>query len=70
MSAVAGRGDETTSASDVVARWHEVDPVVICPQCWPLMAASWRARLDVTVRTLGPRPAWARCGVCDPEGVC
>ena len=33
-------------------------------------AASWRARVDVTVRTLEPRPAWARCGVCDPEGAC
>ena len=56
MSAAAGRGDETTPASDAGARWHEVDPeagdpVVICPQCWPLVAASWRARLDVTVRT-------------------
>ena len=75
MSAAVWRGDETTSGSDAGARWHEVDPeagdpVVVCPRCWPLVAASWRARADVTVLTLGPRPAWARCGVCDPEGAC
>ena len=70
-----GRGDETTSAVDAAVLWRAVDPevgdpVVVCPGCWPRVAASWRARVDVTVRTLEPRPAWARCGVCDPEGAC
>ena len=70
-----GRGTETTPAGDAAAGWRMVDPeagdpLVVCPACWPLVAASWRACVDVTVRTLEPRPAWARCGVCDPEGAC
>ena len=70
-----GRGNETTPAVAAAAVWRTVDPeagdpVVVCPACWPRVAASWRARVDVTVRTLEPRPAWARCGMCDPEGAC
>ena len=57
------------------ARWRAVDPetgdlVFVCPRCWPDVAAEWRARTDVTVRALAARPGWARCGVCDPDGVC
>ena len=70
-----GRGDETTLVVDAAALWRVVDPeagdpVVVCPECWPQMAALWRARVNMTVRTLEPRPAWARCRVCDPEGTC
>ena len=69
------RGNETTPAVDAAAVWRGVDPeagdpAVVCPACGPRVAASWRARVDVTVRTLEPRPAGARCGVCDPEGAC
>ena len=57
------------------AGWRALDPetgdlVFVCPQCWPNVAAEWRARADVAVRELETRPMWARCGMCDPEGVC
>lgn len=54
------------------APWREVDtgaggPVMVCPGCWPEVAAEVLSRPDVEVRVLDERPAWARCGVCDPE---
>ena len=66
---------EQTAVEPDPAGWRVVDPeaaepVVVCPLCWPLVAAYWLGRADATVRVLGPRPAWARCGVCDPERVC
>ena len=56
-------------------RWRAVepeagDPRFVCASCWPLAETQWRGRTDVTVRVLRRRPAWARCGVCDPERVC
>ena len=71
MSAGFGGAAEAVDA----AGWRAVDPemgdlVLVCPRCWPDVAACWRDRADVTVRELGPQPAWARCGVCDPEDVC
>ena len=42
----------------------------VCPGCWPAVAAYWRDRTDATVRVVGPRPEWARCGICDPERAC
>ena len=74
MNAAAARGGETTNGL-AAAGWRVVepeagDPVFICPGCWPAVAAYWRARADVTVRELGARPPWARCGVCEPECVC
>ena len=58
-----------------VAPWGEVDadagaPVIVCPGCWPEVAARVKNRCGVEVRMLDERPAWARCGVCDPEDVC
>ena len=55
--------------------WRVADPeaggpVFVWPSCWPAVEEYWLARADATVRVLGPRPAWARCGVCDPERVC
>ena len=57
------------------APWREVDtgaggPAMVCPGCWPDVAAEVRSRRGVEVRVLDERPAWARCGVCDPEDVC
>ena len=46
------------------------EPVFVCAACWPALEAEWRSRTGVTVRVLRRRPAWARCGVCDPERVC
>ena len=56
-------------------RWRAVEPeaggpAYVCAACWPAVEAQWRARAGVTVRVLLRRPAWARCGVCDPERVC
>ncbi len=53
--------------------WRVLEPemgdlAVVCPGCWPEMARQVGA--DVTVRVLGQRPEWARCGMCDPERVC
>ena len=64
-----------STATGPTGAWREVnpesgDPVFICPRCWPEVAAEWRSRPDVTVRKLRPRPAWARCGACEPEDVC
>lgn len=64
-----------TSAKPDVAGWRAADPedgdpVFVCPWCWPAVAAYWRDRADATVRVVGRRPAWARCGLCDPERVC
>ena len=55
--------------------WHEVDagadgPVMVCPGCWPEVAARLRDRSGVEVRVLDERPEWTRCAVCDPEQVC
>ena len=60
---------------DTAAAWREPDPesgdpVFVCPRCWPAVAARRRSRADATVREPGPRPAWARCGVCEPEDAC
>ena len=56
-------------------RWRSVepetgDPAFVCPSCWPLVAPYWEEREDVTLRTLAERPAWARCGLCEPECGC
>ena len=73
MNAAAARGGET--ANRPAAKWRVAepeagDPVFICPGCWPAAAAYWRERADATVRVVGRRPEWARCGICDPERVC
>ena len=64
-----------TPAKPDAAGWRVADPeagdpVCVCPSCWPAVAEYWRDRADTTVRVVGRRPAWARCGVCDPERVC
>lgn len=56
------------------APWREVDagaggPVMVCPGCWPDIAAEVRSRCGGEVRVVGERPEWARCAVCDPEQV-
>ena len=61
------------SAPGEAAAWRALEPEMgdlafVCPGCWPEMARQIGA--DVTVRVLGQRPEWARCGMCDPERVC
>ena len=63
------RVGETAGKPDA-AGWRVVDPVFVCPGCWPAVASYWRDRTDATVRVVGPRPEWARCGICDPERAC
>ena len=74
MSTAAERSGQATGGPDGsgwrVADPEAGDPVFVCPWCWPEVAAYWQARPDATVRVVGPRPEWARCGVCDPERVC
>ena len=72
LRVVAGEPVETPPAR---GRWRAVEPetgepVFICAACWPAVEAAWRRRAGVTVRVLRRRPAWARCGVCDPERAC
>ena len=72
LQAAVGETVETPSAR---GRWRAVEPemgepVFVCAACWPAVEAEWGARSGVTVRVLRRRPAWARCGVCDPERVC
>ena len=55
------------------AAWRALEPELgdvafICPGCWPELARQ--AGAGVTVRVLGQRPDWARCGMCDPEPMC
>ncbi len=55
------------------AAWRALEPELgdvafICPGCWPELARQVGA--GVTVRVLGQRPDWARCGMCDPEPMC
>ena len=74
MNVAAERTGDTTAEPDAVG-WRVVDPesgdpVFVCPRCWPVVAEYWRRRANVTVRVVGTRPDWARCGVCDPERVC
>jgi len=74
VNAATERVGETAGKPDP-AGWRVADPevgdpVFVCPSCWPAVAAYWRDRADATVRVVGRRPAWARCGVCDPERVC
>ncbi|MYN64898.1 MAG: hypothetical protein F4X11_07710 [Acidobacteria bacterium] len=74
MSTAAERSRRATDGPDG-AGWRVADPeagdpVVVCPWCWQAVAEYWQARPDATVRVVGPRPEWARCGVCDPERVC
>ena len=54
--------------------WRAVDQEagdlsVVCPSCWPEVARQVHGRSGMSVRVLGPQPAWACCSVCDPEGV-
>ena len=74
MNAPPVGSGETTAGPDAggwrVADPEAGDPLFVCPSCWPAVAEYWRSRADAMVRVLGPRPAWARCGVCDPERVC
>ncbi len=70
----AAEGSGGTPAGPDAAGWRVADPeagdpVFVCPWCWQAVAAYWRERADATVRVVGPRSAWARCGVCDPERV-
>ena len=72
LQAVAGEPVETPATR---GRWRAVEregggPAFVCAACWPAVEAEWGARTGVTVRVLRRRPAWARCGVCDPERVC
>ena len=74
MNAAAARGGRATSGP-AAAGWRMVefeagDPAFICPGCWPAVAAYWWEWPDATVRVVGQRPEWARCGVCNPERVC
>ena len=62
-------------AKPAAARWRVAepeagDPVFVCPRCWPAVVSYWQERPDATVRVVGRRPEWARCGICDPERVC
>ena len=66
---------ETVEPPAARGPWRAVEPeagepAYVCAACWPLVEGQWRARAGVTVRVLRRRPAWARCGVCDPERVC
>ena len=74
MNAARERGGGLASRPDAagwrVAEPEAGDPVFVCPACWPEVASHWRDRTDTTVRVLGRRPEWARCGICDPEPVC
>ena len=71
-AAVVVRREETR----LDTAWREVvdpgtgGPMFICPKCWPEAGAYWRARPNATVRTVGVRPNWAQCAVCDPERMC
>ena len=65
-----GKAAKRRAAAWRVADPEAGDPVFVCPSCWPAVAAYWRKRSDATVRVVGRRPAWVRCGVCDPEQVC
>ena len=72
---VEARRREKRAGPQPAAPWREVDvdasaPVSVCPGCWPEMAERLKNRSGVEVRVLDERPAWARCGVCDPEDVC
>ena len=74
VNAATERVGETAGKPDG-AGWRVVDPeaggpVFVCPGCWPAVASYWRDRTDATVRVVGPRPEWARCGICDPERAC
>ena len=74
MNATAAGGGDTANGPDR-AEWRVAepeagDPVFICPGCWPAVAEYWQERPAATVREVGRRPEWARCGVCDPERVC
>ena len=74
VNVAAPSGGQATSRLDRagwrVAEPEAGDPVFICPVCWPEVAAYWGERADATVRVVGRRPEWARCGICDPERVC
>ena len=63
-------GDEEAGCRGVVhGRVRGGRPVFICAGCWPAVAAYWWEWPDATVRVVGQRPEWARCGVCNPERV-
>lgn len=74
VNGAAVRGGQATNRPKAggwrVAEPEVGDPVFICPDCWPAVSAYWRERADATVRVVGRRPEWARCGICDPERVC
>ena len=74
VNAAAARGGQAVNRRQAggwrVAEPEAGDPVFICPGCWPAVAAYWQAKPDATVRVVGRRPEWARCGICDPERVC
>ena len=72
---MSGAASGTARKAAEAGPWRAVDPetgdlVLVCPGCWPEVAACWRGRADVTVRRLRRRPAWARCAVCEPEDGC
>ena len=67
---VGERAGKPDAAGWRVADPEAGDPVFVCPGCWPAVASYWRDRTDATVRVVGPRPEWARCGICDPERAC
>ncbi len=72
LRVVAGEPVETPATR---GRWRAVEPesgerVLVCAACWPAVEAEWGSRSGVTGRVLRRRPAWARCGVCEPERVC
>ena len=74
VNAATERVGEMAGKPDA-AGWRVVDPeagdpVFVCPGCWPAVAGYWEERPDATVRVVGPRPDWARCGICDPAGAC
>ena len=72
LQAAAGETVETPAGR---GRWRAVEPeagepAYFCAACWPAVEAEWEARPGAAVRVLRRRPAWARCGVCDPHRVC
>ena len=74
MNEAAAADGETAGKPDAVG-WRVADPeagdpVFVCPGCWPAVVSYWRDGTDAMVRAVGPRPEWARCGICDPERAC
>ena len=57
MNAAAARGGQAVNRPKAggwrVAEPEAGDPVFICPDCWPAVAAFWQAQAGATVRLVG-----------------